>query len=190
MCSTLCLDGKLVCRRTTFGSAASPAHTTATAMHFPANAGLIFLTDELTNDRYLVDTGAILSIIPCNQNSSPSGPLLNGADGQPIPSWCFIHNFKANFSHPVFYKPLWPVPYWALTKKKFKVIVAPEINQIQFACTAAALPAPICLQQPRPPCYICLAFHRLQLQFQSSCQLRRLLHSLLPYPHMKSGIPR
>jgi hypothetical protein len=27
-------------------------------MHFPANAGLIFLTYELTNYRYLVDTGA------------------------------------------------------------------------------------------------------------------------------------
>jgi hypothetical protein len=59
-------------------------------MHFPANTGLIFLTDELTNDRYLVDTGATLSIIPCNQNSSSSGPLLKGADGQPIPSWGFI----------------------------------------------------------------------------------------------------
>jgi hypothetical protein len=31
-----------------------PAHAMATAMHFPANAGLILLTDELTNDRYLV----------------------------------------------------------------------------------------------------------------------------------------
>jgi hypothetical protein len=50
-------------------------------MHFPANTGLMFLTDELTNDRYLVDTGATLSILPCNQNSSPSGPLLKGADG-------------------------------------------------------------------------------------------------------------
>jgi hypothetical protein len=61
-------------------------------MHFPANAGLMFLTDELVFgwDRYLVDTGATLSIVPCNQNSSPSGPLLKGADGQPIPSWCFI----------------------------------------------------------------------------------------------------
>ncbi len=27
----------------------------ATAMHFPADAELIFLTDELTDDRYLVD---------------------------------------------------------------------------------------------------------------------------------------
>jgi hypothetical protein len=59
-------------------------------MHFPANAGLIFLTDELKNYRYLVDTGATLSIVPCNQNSSPSGPLLRGADGQTIPSWGFI----------------------------------------------------------------------------------------------------
>jgi hypothetical protein len=59
-------------------------------MHFPANVGLIFLTDELTNDRYLVDTGANLSIVPCSQNSSPSGPLLKGANGQPVPSWGFI----------------------------------------------------------------------------------------------------
>jgi hypothetical protein len=44
-------------------------------MHFPANAGLIFLTDELTIDRYLVDTGATLSIVPCNLDSSLSGPL-------------------------------------------------------------------------------------------------------------------
>jgi hypothetical protein len=96
----------------------NPTHTTATAMHFPANAGLIFLTDELTNDRYFVDTGATLSIVPCNQNSSPSGPLLKGADGQPIHSWRFIKklcNFKANFSHPVSCKPPWPVKFWALT---------------------------------------------------------------------------
>jgi hypothetical protein len=59
-------------------------------MHFPANAGLIFLTNKLTNDRYLVDIGATLSIVPCNQNLNPSDPLLKGADGQPIPSWHFI----------------------------------------------------------------------------------------------------
>jgi hypothetical protein len=71
---------KLIRCRTPFGSAAFTTHATTTAMHFPANAGLIFLTDELTNDRYLVDTGANSSIVPCNQNSSPSGPLLKGAD--------------------------------------------------------------------------------------------------------------
>jgi hypothetical protein len=59
-------------------------------VHFPVTAGSIFLMDELTNDRYLVDTGATLSIVPSNQNSSPSGPLLKGADGQPILCWGFI----------------------------------------------------------------------------------------------------
>jgi hypothetical protein len=85
--SALFLVRKLIRRRTPFGSAAFPTHASAMAMHFPANAGLMFLTDELTNDRYLVDTGATLSIVHCNQNSSPSGPLLKGADGQSIPSW-------------------------------------------------------------------------------------------------------
>jgi hypothetical protein len=88
------------------------------AMHFPANAGLIFLTDELTNYRYLVDNGATLSIVPCNLNSSPSGPLLKGADGQPIPSWGFnkkMCNFKENSLLQLFCKPFWQVIFWALT---------------------------------------------------------------------------
>jgi hypothetical protein len=74
--------GKLVCHRTIFGSATNSAHATAKTIYFPANAGLIFLTDKLTNDRYLVDTGATLSIVPCNQNSNPSGPLLRGGGGR------------------------------------------------------------------------------------------------------------
>jgi hypothetical protein len=40
------LGRKTIRRRTSFCSAAFPTHATATAMHFPANAGLIFLTDE------------------------------------------------------------------------------------------------------------------------------------------------
>ncbi len=39
--------------------------------------------------------------------------------------------------------------------RKFKVIVAPEINQIQFACTAAASPAPY-LTSVAPPDSPCL----------------------------------
>ncbi len=61
-----------------------------TVMHFLENAGLIFLTDQLTNDRYLVDTGATLSIVPLASNAGPSSPLLTGADGQLIPSWGFV----------------------------------------------------------------------------------------------------
>jgi hypothetical protein len=71
-------------------------------MHFPANAGFIFLMDKLTNDRYLVDTGATLSIVPSSQNSSPSGPLLKGADGQPIPSWSFFNKKNCAISRQDF----------------------------------------------------------------------------------------
>jgi hypothetical protein len=112
---TLYFFGKLKSRQTFSGSAAIPAHATATAMHFPANAGLIFLTDELTNDRFFVDAGGTLSILPCTSNSSPSGPLLKGADGQPIPSWGFTQKtvqFQGKFLLLVFYKPLWRVPFW------------------------------------------------------------------------------
>jgi hypothetical protein len=95
------LVGKLKRRWTLTGSAATSTHDTATAMLLPANAGLIFLTDELSHDRHLVDTGKTLSVVPCNSKPTPSGPLIKGADGQPISSWGFIEkkmsNFRANF---------------------------------------------------------------------------------------------
>jgi hypothetical protein len=127
-------------------------------MHFPANAGLIFLTDELTNDRHLVDTRATLSIVPCTKNSSPSGPLLKGADGQPIPSWGFIKKtvqfqgklFTSSFLQAAAAGPILGIDFL----RKFKVIVSPDINQMQFACAAAASPAPNLptAALPAPPC--------------------------------------
>jgi hypothetical protein len=127
-------------------------------MHFPANAGLIFLNDELTNDRYLVDTGATLSIVPCNQNSSPSGPLLKGADGQPIPSWGFIQKivqfqgklFTSTFLQATVAGPILGIDFL----RKFKFTVSPKLSQIQFACSAAALPAHI-LPPAAPPALYC-----------------------------------
>jgi hypothetical protein len=97
------------------------------------------LTDKLANDRYLVDTGATLSIVPCNHNSSPSGPLLKGADGQPIPSWGFIQKtvqfqgklFTSTFLQAAVADPILGINFL----QKFKVTVSPEINQIQFALT-------------------------------------------------------
>jgi hypothetical protein len=127
-------------------------------MHFPANAGLIFLTDELTNDRYLVDTGATLSMVPCTKNSSPSGPLLKGADGQPIPSWGYIKKtvqlqgklFTSSFLQAAVAGPILGMDFL----RKFKVTVSPDIKQIQFACAAAALPAPYLptAASPASPC--------------------------------------
>ncbi len=129
-------------------------------MHFPAKAGLIFLTDELTNDRYFVDTGATLSIIPFNQNSSPSGPLLKGADGQPIPSWGFIQK-TVQFQGKLFTSTFLQAAVAGLILgidflRKFKVIVSPELSQIQFACSAAAPSAHI-LPSAAPPASYCLS---------------------------------
>jgi hypothetical protein len=94
----------------------------------------------------LVDTGATLSIVPCNQNSSPPGPLLKGADGQCITSWGFIKKtvqFQDKFCTSSFLQAAVAGPILGIDfLRKFNVTAVPEINQIQFACTAAALPAP------------------------------------------------
>jgi hypothetical protein len=58
-------------------------------MYFPANVRLIFLTDELTRERYLVGTGATLRLVPFTSKTTPSSPLPKGTDGQPI-SWGFV----------------------------------------------------------------------------------------------------
>jgi hypothetical protein len=115
-------------------------------MHFPANAGLIFLTDELSNDRFLVDTGATLSIILCTSNSSPFGPLLKGADGQPIPSWGIIQKtvqfqgklFTSGFLQAAVAGPILGIDFL----RKFKVKVVPETSHGLFACTVAAPSVP------------------------------------------------
>ncbi len=76
-----------------------------------------------------------------------SGPLLKGADGQPIPSWGFIKKtvqfqgklFTSTFLQAALAGPILGIDFL----RKFKVIVSPELSQIQFACSAAALSAHI-----------------------------------------------
>jgi hypothetical protein len=147
----MCLVGKLKSRRTLTSLAATLTHATATAMHFPANARLIFLTDELTRDRYLVDTGATLSIVPCTSKTTPSGPPLKGAHGQPIPSWGFVQklsNSMANFFLCSFCKPLWQVPFSAL--------ISPESSKSLLPMRPAKYLL-LALQRPGlPPKLFCL----------------------------------
>jgi hypothetical protein len=107
---------------------------------------LIFLTDEPVNDKYLVDTGATLSIVPYSSNARTSGPLLKGADKQPIPSWGFVSEtvqfmgklFTANFLQAAVAGPILGIDFL----RKFKISVAPETSQVLFACTAMARPPP------------------------------------------------
>ncbi len=114
-------------------------------MHFLAKAGLIFLTDELTNNKHLFDTGATLTFIPCAANASPSGPHLKGANGLPIPSWGFITKtvqFQGKLFISSFLQAAVAGPILVIyLLRKFRITVTIETSQIMFACTVAAQPA-------------------------------------------------
>jgi len=49
--------------------------------------GLIFLQDSVSEQRFLVDTGAAVSVLPHRSSAPSSGTPLTGADGRPIASW-------------------------------------------------------------------------------------------------------
>ncbi len=40
-----------------------------------------------SKQKFLVDTGAAVSVLPHSESAAPSGPPLTGADGKTIPSW-------------------------------------------------------------------------------------------------------
>jgi hypothetical protein len=108
----------------------------------------MFLTEELTHDRYLVDTGSTLSIIPFQSNSKPSGPLLKGANDFIIPIWGFVSKtvqfqgklFTSQFMQSVIAGHILGIIFW----RKLKSLIAPETSQVLFACEAATPVAATC----------------------------------------------
>ena len=57
----------------------------------PGTCGrLVLLVDEATKDRFLVDTGAVFSVIPFTSVDPPTGPRITTADASPIPCWGWI----------------------------------------------------------------------------------------------------
>ena len=54
----------------------------------PGGSGLlVLLMDKATNNSFLVDTGAVFSVIPFSSSSPPTGPKINSVDASPIPCW-------------------------------------------------------------------------------------------------------
>jgi hypothetical protein len=49
--------------------------------------GMIFLQDDDSKQQFMVDTGAVCSVLPHRSNAQPAGPQLSGADGRSIPTW-------------------------------------------------------------------------------------------------------
>ena len=48
---------------------------------------MIFLQDDDSKQQFMVDTGAVCSVLPHRWNAQPPGPQLSGADGRSIPTW-------------------------------------------------------------------------------------------------------
>jgi hypothetical protein len=48
---------------------------------------MIFLHDDESKQQFMVDTGAVCSVLPHRSKTSPTGPQLFGADGKTIPCW-------------------------------------------------------------------------------------------------------
>jgi hypothetical protein len=48
---------------------------------------LVHIINQLSNRRFLIDTGASYSIFPHHSSATASGPSLRGAAGRPIPCW-------------------------------------------------------------------------------------------------------
>jgi hypothetical protein len=83
----------------------------------------------------LVDTGATLSIVPCKIQAHLA-PFLKGQMANPSPPGVLskkLCNFKAFFTS-TFLQAAVAGPFLGIDfLRKFKVIVSPEISQIQFA---------------------------------------------------------
>ncbi len=108
------------------------------------------LMNWLTTDIWLILEQLCLSIVPCNQNSSPSGPFSKGQMGNLSPlgdSLKKVCNFKANFLHPVSCKPLWLVQFW----KNSKSLLFQKSTKYSLLALLRPCPPLIYLQRPRPP---------------------------------------
>jgi hypothetical protein len=48
---------------------------------------MIFLQDDDSKQQFMVDTGAVCSVLPHRSNAQPAGPQLSGTNGRSIPTW-------------------------------------------------------------------------------------------------------
>jgi hypothetical protein len=60
-------------------------------MSFLPAKNLIFLQDSQNDFKFLVESGASVSILPHSSSAPPIGPHLVGANGKQIPVWGFRH---------------------------------------------------------------------------------------------------
>ncbi len=75
---------------------------------------MIFLQDDESKQQFMVDTGAICSVLPHCSKTQPTGPQLSGANGKAIPCWGSVrcrltfrlHTFFVTFLLAAVYRPI------------------------------------------------------------------------------------
>jgi len=117
-----------------------------------ALGGLVYLQDSKSHTRYLVDTGAAVSVLPHSSPSPSSGQPLTGADGKPIASWgtvtrslCFgIRTFLCTFILAAVSKPILGTDFLAahrLLVDPFSRLVLDAVSLKPLSAAVAVLPS-------------------------------------------------
>jgi hypothetical protein len=113
-------------------------------MSFLPAKHLIFLQDTKNNFKFLVDSGASLSILPHSSPAPPTSPHLVGANRKQIPAWgfhrrtvCFSgQNFEFDFLLAAVATPLLGMDFLA----KFELSIIPSKQQVLHAASGAPSP--------------------------------------------------
>jgi hypothetical protein len=71
---------------------------------------MIFLQDDDSKQQFMVDTGAVCTVLPHRSNAQPAGPQLSGADGRSIPMWGTIRR-RLSFRLRMFFSPSFSPPF-------------------------------------------------------------------------------
>jgi hypothetical protein len=100
---------------------------------------LIFLHDSQNNFKFVVDSGASISILPHSSSAPPTGLHLVGANCKPIPAWglrrrtvCFAgHNFEFHFLLAAVATPILGMDFLA----KLELSIIPAKQQVLHAAS-------------------------------------------------------
>lgn len=150
-----------------------------------AGGSLIHLTDQISDRRFLVDTGATCSVLPHTSTLPASGPLLTAADGRRIPTWGYKtvqlrfgrREFRFQFILAAVEQPIVGNDFLAF----YRLLVDPARRLVLEPHTLAPLERP--MQHSRPSGFL----HALR---QAPEAIRLLLAEFPATVADSSGMPR
>jgi hypothetical protein len=145
---------------------------------------LVHVLDQLSNMRFLVDTGASYSIFPHSSSSPPTSPLLAGPSGTSIPCWG-EKEFTLSFSGRLF---KWTL---LLADVKFpilgvdflrhhRLLVDPAENQLITTAGSPSTSTPPSQLSPMVSPVACQPFLCLPQLHRRRRRLARVLHHHQP----------